>query len=139
MEPFFPTTCGPKNSPATLDRNAPAHVQERRVPLQPTPCPQFQCCWKQPQKSHHLNRKAHSHQKSPSACTTLKLGGARGGLSSKPTYITMLAPHYLSIVQSLSNRSKRQAREYFQNQATVANFNLLDVKFMKNGFSRIWK
>ena len=30
--------------------------------------------------------------------TTLKLGGAWEGLSSKPTYITMLAPHYLSIV-----------------------------------------
>ena len=29
-EPFFPTTCGPKNSPATLDRNAPAHVQEQK-------------------------------------------------------------------------------------------------------------
>ena len=71
--------------------------------------PQFQCCWKQPQKSHHPNRKAHSHQKSPSAWTTLKLEGAREDLSSNPTYITMLGPHYLSIVQSLSNRSKPQA------------------------------
>ena len=92
-EPFFPTTRGPKNSPATLDRNAPAMFKNeecrcRRRPL----APQFLCCWKQPQQS------LHPHQKSPSACTTLKLGGARGGLSSNPTYITMFAPHYSSIV-----------------------------------------
>ena len=50
-----------------------------------------------------IQTERHPCQKSPSACTTLKLGGAWGGLSSKPTY------------------------------------NLLDVKLMKNGPSRIWK
>ena len=34
--------------------------EERRC----TPCPQFQCCWKQPQQSHHPKQKTHPYQKS---------------------------------------------------------------------------
>ena len=48
----------------------------------------------QPQQS------LHPHQKSPSACTTLKLGGTRRGLSSNSTYLQplitwALTNHYL--------------------------------------------
>ena len=138
MEPFFPTTCGPKNSPATLDRNAPAHVQEQRMPLQkPTPCPQFQCCWKQPQQSHNPNRKAPPTSEKPIHVhnTEIRRGAGRPVIQSDLLYnvCPSLLQHCLIVIQSV------QARECFLNQETVANFNLLDMKLMKNGPSRIWK
>ena len=97
-EPFFQQLADPKTALQSLTEMHLSMFKKEECHCSRPLVPQFQCCWKQPQKSHHPNRKAHSHQKSPSACTTLKLGGARGGLSPKPTYITMLAPHYLSIV-----------------------------------------
>ena len=129
--PFFQQLADPKTALQPLtEMHPPMFKNEECRSRRRTPAPLFQCCWKQPQQS------LHPHQKSPSACTTLKVGGAWGGLSSNPTYITMFAPlfkHCLIVIQSV------QAREYFQNQAMVANFNLLDTKLMKNGPSRTGK
>ena len=69
--------------------------------------PNFNVAGSSRNKAMIQTERLHPHQKSPSTCTTLKLGGARGGLSSNPTCITMFPPHYLSIVSSLSNRFKR--------------------------------
>ena len=73
--------------------------RKNAIAADPLP-PLFQCCLKQPQKSHHPNRKAHSHQKSPSACTTLKLGGR--GEACHPNRPTLQC--WLLITQALSNR-----------------------------------
>ena len=141
-EPFFPTTCGPKNSPPILDRNAPVYVQEGRMPLQPTPCPPISMLLEAAAKKPSSKQKDPLTSEKPIRVhnTEIRRGAGRPVIQTDLHYnITMLAPHYFCIVFSLSNRSKRQAREYFQNQAKVANFNLLDMKLMKNGPSRIWK
>ena len=52
-----------------------------------TPCPQFQCCWKQPQQSHHPKQKTHPYQKSTRVHNTeIRRGAGRLVIQSNLHY-----------------------------------------------------
>ena len=130
-KPFFPTTCGPKNSPATLDRNAPAMFKNEERRCRTTPCPPstmlLEAAATKPPPTSEQPIRMHN--------TEIRRGAGRPVIQSDLHYnvCPSLLKHCLIVIQSV------QAREYFQNQAMVANFILLDMKLMKNGPSRIWK
>ena len=100
-------------SPATLDWNAPAHVQERRVSLQkPTLASNFNVCWKLPQQCHHPNWKGHPSEKSIRVHNIeIKKGAAWKGLSSRndPHYNVSLSSlqHCPIIIQSVKPQAVR--------------------------------
>ena len=110
-EPFFPTTCGPKNRPAILDRNAPVYVQEGRMPLQPTPFPPISMLLEAAAKKPSSKQKGPLTSEKPIRVhnTEIRRGAGRPVIQTDLHYNVSpsLLKHCLSVIQSVQAPSAR--------------------------------